>query len=69
VPDNTSPAQKSNADLDLPIWGATAIAEVLNVPVRRSYWLLENKLVPAERVGRRWVSTRRRLLTRIVGAA
>jgi hypothetical protein len=60
--------------LDRPVHGAEAIAEVLNLvhtkgrrkgkpDPRRAYYLLENKLIDADRMGKRkWWSTPRRLL-------
>jgi hypothetical protein len=54
-------------DLDLPVWGAVAIAEVLNTKPRKAFYLLENKLVDATKCGSQWVSTRRRLLRPILG--
>lgn len=50
------------ATLDL-IWGAEAIAKVLNLKSRRqAFHLLESGTVPsARKVGRLWVASRRRL--------
>jgi hypothetical protein len=47
---------------DTPIWGASAIAREAGLPDRAAaYHLLERGLLPARRVGRRWVTTRTRL--------
>jgi hypothetical protein len=54
-------------DLDLPVWGAAAIAAVLNTTRRKAFYLLENKFVDATKVGSQWCSTKRRLLRRIAG--
>ena len=48
-------------DLDL-LWGAEAIADAIDVPTRRAFYLLENNSIPAKKVGGRWVASRRRLL-------
>jgi hypothetical protein len=54
--------------LDRPVYGAPAIAEVLNLPgsdderKRKAYGLLEAGRVDATKIGRIWVSTPRRLL-------
>jgi hypothetical protein len=55
-------------DLDTPIWGARAIALAAGVvdergepDLRRVYYLLEEKLLPANKVGRAYASTLRRL--------
>jgi hypothetical protein len=49
-------------DHDRPIWGASAIAPEAGLPDRAAaYHLLERGLLPARRVGRRWVTTRTRL--------
>ena len=55
------PDQNSSVDLDEPIWGAEAIANEIKRNKRATFHMLEKGLLPAERVGGRWVSTRRRL--------
>jgi hypothetical protein len=54
--------------LDLPCWGARDIAVAANLVdkrgkprVRAAYHLLEKGLLPADKVGRTYVSTPRRL--------
>jgi hypothetical protein len=54
-------------DLDTPLWGAREIAAVLNLTERQVWHKLEKGQLPAEKVGKLWVSTRRRLLGRISG--
>jgi hypothetical protein len=49
-------------DFDAPIWGAAAIAAVLGVPLHRANYLLAQQRLDATKVGRSWVSSRRRLL-------
>jgi hypothetical protein len=58
-----------DTDLDLPVWGAPAIARILNLldehgepDLRRCYYLLEQGHVSASKIGAAWCSTRRRLL-------
>jgi hypothetical protein len=58
----------NDSDLDKPRWGAQAIGEMANVvdddgtvDLRRTYYLLEHRLLPATKVGRQWVSTPRRI--------
>ena len=46
--------------LDL-IWGARAIAAVINKPVKATYHLLEQRAIPARRIGKQWVISRQRL--------
>ena len=48
-------------------WGAVAIAEAIERPVRETYWLLENGKLPARRVGRKWVASRERLIAHCSG--
>ena len=48
--------------LDAPVWGAKAIAVIINQTPRQVYRLLEKRLIDADRLGRKWRSTRRRLL-------
>jgi hypothetical protein len=56
--DNTEP--KIIQD-DTPIWGAGAIAREIGLDRAATYHLLSRNLLPARRVGRRWVSSRTRL--------
>jgi hypothetical protein len=63
-------------DLDRPLWNAEAIgryANILhedgNVDIRRTYYLLEKKLLPGSKVGQHWVSTPRRLRSVYAGEA
>ena len=55
--------------LDTPLWGARAIAEAMNLSERQAWHKLEKGQLPAEKVGKIWVSTRRRLLGRVTGKA
>lgn len=43
------------------VWGAKAIASALGVDTRTGFYLLEKGLVPAKKVGRAWVASRRQL--------
>jgi hypothetical protein len=56
-------------DLDVPVWGAPAIARILNLvdehgepDLRRVYYVLEKGYIDATKIGASWCSTRRRLL-------
>jgi hypothetical protein len=49
------------SDPDVPIFGARAIGEVLNLTEREAFWLLERKHIPAVKLGRKWATTRRQL--------
>jgi hypothetical protein len=56
--------------LDVPIEGAAAFADVLRWPEKRVRYLLERKLLDADKIGPRiWVSTPRRLLKQFAGKA
>ena len=57
----------SDDDLDLPIWGAAAIAAVLNTTRRKAFYLLEHGFVAGTKIGSQWCSTKRRLLRSIAG--
>jgi hypothetical protein len=55
--------------LDRPVTGAKAIAEVLNLrtadgepDVRKAFYLLKTDTIDADKIGREWRSTPRRLL-------
>ena len=49
-------------DLDSPVWGVKEIAPILRRSPRQTYELILKGLIPAKKVGRLWVSTRRQLL-------
>jgi hypothetical protein len=48
-------------DLDRLLWGAAEIAPVINRTVPQTFRMLEQGLLPAKKVRRLWVSTRRHL--------
>ena len=62
-------------DLDLPVYGARAIALDLNLRrdngepnERRAFYMLEKGYVDADKIGETWTSTPRRLLKRHLAA-
>jgi hypothetical protein len=55
-----------NDDLDKPIWGARAFGEVLGKAEKHVQNMLDHGTLDATQIGRRWVSTKRRLLGPIV---
>jgi len=57
----------NSQNLDTPIWGARAIGAVLNLTERQAFHKLEKRQLAAEKIGKIWVSTPRRLLGRITG--
>jgi hypothetical protein len=46
--------------LDL-VWGARAIGATINVDVRKTYYMLETKKLPAKKVGKLYVASREAL--------
>ena len=65
-----------NSDLDTPIWGARALALAVRLVDKRgkpreraAYHLLASKKLPAEKVGKTYVSTPRRLRSIATGQA
>ena len=63
-------------DLDTPLYGIRPIAEALNLKkedgtldLRKAYYALEKGYADADKFGRIWVSTRRRLLGKHLAAA
>jgi len=54
-------------DLDLPIRGASSIANFLKLPLPTTYYGLEKGLYDADKLGRLWVTTPRRLLNQFAG--
>jgi hypothetical protein len=55
--------ESAKEDLDRPIWGVRAIAIAANLTIRQAYHALEKGYLPANKAGRKWVTTRRRLRT------
>jgi len=49
------------------LWGAEAIAKAIGQTQRATYHLLASKILPAKRVGGRWVASRRKLLAALTG--
>ena len=52
---------------DRPIWGAARIATEIGLDRGAAYHLLNKGLLPARRIGRRWVSTRGQLRQALTG--
>ena len=50
-----------NDDLDAPLWGVEAIGAEINRTPRQINHLCATKQIPADKIGGRWVTTRRRL--------
>lgn len=59
--------QESNGTNPEFIWGASAIASAIGVPRRRAYYLLEQRLIPARKVGDSWVAERSKLIAALAG--
>ena len=53
-------------DSDTLIWGAEQIGEVIGRPARAAFYLLEQGLLPAKKIGGRWVASRRKLLEAVI---
>jgi hypothetical protein len=49
------------------LWGCAAIAEVIGQSTRQTFYLLEQLMIPARKVGKKWVASRRALM-RALGA-
>ncbi|WP_413989367.1 DNA-binding protein [Labrys okinawensis] len=45
------------------IWGADAIAAELGLDRRRAFYMLEKRMIPAQKVGRAWCASRTGLKT------
>ena len=50
--DNTANRPKKRKKL----WGAQAIADHIDQPIRKTFYLLENRLIPATKIGKQWVA-------------
>jgi hypothetical protein len=55
------------SELDKPVWGVPAIAEIINRSTTKTYYLLEKGYVPARKIGKLWTSTPRELLGAVIG--
>ena len=66
-PMEQSVSNTSSSDHDV-VWGGLAIAKVLNVSERRAWYMLEHGLLPATRVGKKWVASRSALLGTVMAA-
>ena len=53
-------------NLDL-IWGAAAIGREINANPRRTFYLLQQGLIPAKKVGESWVASRTTLRCYFLG--
>lgn len=51
------------------VWGAAAIGEVINRSPRETYTLLENRELPAQKIGKMWVASRRKLRSKVSAEA
>jgi hypothetical protein len=62
--------QGNKAATDEPdaVWGATAIGRVINRSARQTFHLLESGALPARKVGKSWVASRRKLRELVEGA-
>jgi len=49
------------------LWGCAAIARAIGRSERQAFHLLERRLLPARRVGGRWVASRRALIAALTG--
>jgi hypothetical protein len=54
-------------DWDSPLWGAPAMAPVIKKSVAKTHYLLGEGLLDATKIGRQYVSTKRRLLAPFLG--
>jgi hypothetical protein len=52
-----------------PIWGAAAIGRVIGRNPRQTFFLLESGLLPAKKIGARWVASKRKLLATLTDEA
>jgi hypothetical protein len=51
------------------IWGAEAIAKIINRTPRQTFALLDAGLLPAKKIGGRWMATRENLIAFLSEAA
>lgn len=53
--------------LDRPVWGFIGIGRVINASPKKTEHLLRAGVIDADKLGRLWVSTPRRLLRQFAG--
>jgi hypothetical protein len=51
----------TDAPEDEVLWGRQVVADAINAKLRKTFHLLENGHLPADKVGAQWTSTRGRL--------
>ncbi|MFC5384389.1 DNA-binding protein [Aquamicrobium segne] len=51
------------------VWGAAAIAKVINRTPRQTYGLLETGALPAKKIGGQWAASKQKLLSFFAEAA
>ena len=49
------------------LWGAKAIGEEIGKNTRQTFYVLETGRLPAQRIGRQWVTTRAQLKAWLAG--
>jgi hypothetical protein len=59
-----TPAHDDDGDL---LWGAEAIGRAINRTRRETFYLLESGRLPAQKIGHRWVASRRDLFAALRG--
>jgi hypothetical protein len=67
---------QNEPDINRPLWGAEAIGREAGliddqgeVDIRKTFYLLERKLLPATKIGRQWTSTPARIRALFAGEA
>jgi hypothetical protein len=58
--------QQNSDNLDL-IWGADAISREINANKRRTFYYLQNGLIPAKKIGESWVASGKALRRHFLG--
>ncbi|CAA0096921.1 Uncharacterised protein [Starkeya nomas] len=59
-------ADNSTADL---VWGVKEIAKLLGRTERQTFHMLNSGHLPANKIGERWVASRKKLLAAVLGEA
>jgi hypothetical protein len=58
------PRRHQSEDHDI-VWGAHAVAAVLNLDYRQAFYLLQHGKLPGRKIGGRWCCSRRALLAAV----
>jgi hypothetical protein len=57
----SAPSEAYSEEIDPTVWGTRAISEIIDRTERQTFYLLEQGLLPAKKVGGQWCGKRSKL--------